>query len=549
MIISPQQFIDAGNSASSAAKASTTGDSLLATTATSVESGITPIAVPTSSSGPSPPNTTASPSQESTSLTASTLTSSTSVSSNSASSPTPSNTFSHSSAGATVILTTHPTQSSTLPQPSIIPCSDSTWIVNPQNWQAINVDKSLDDWWNDNVTSAEKGSNTFVGLLFNMSGDGTVQCGIGSDSTCALPSCQEFLDTGLPQWVYFAQVSVVEMSKLFDNMNQGMTTAEAQMDPLVTDMATIFPWQNPQTQLNSALPWIEAAVTSVLSFVPYVGLFFGDIAKQSELLGGIVTTAGEFAKGGLQQLQQQDPVDYMASGRFTVNYNSDPPDSTAIAQFYFQILVSQYANQQWLNNSKTFVMCTNATDVSCVEDSLYTDSNRSCCLYSLDNNAIYIDPLPGLPELANATYGIPPPNITASSLASYLAAQFAYQPSTFYSTLDTKALLDPSQQAFAQGASFQGVWTLPVCDVPASHASWVANYTADLLPCCCGVDCSETEAFFNASRLAGWGTVNSKCGTQYSGFVAISPARGRVRVGMGLLGAVGMLWVGMIWLF
>ncbi|MCJ1319873.1 hypothetical protein MMC15_005209 [Xylographa vitiligo] len=147
----------------------------------------------------------------------------------------------------------------------------------------------------------------------------------------------------------------------------------------------------------------------------------------------------------------------MASGRFTVNYNSTPPDSTAMAQFFSQILVSQYANQQWLNNSNTFVMCTNATDVFCEEDSQYTDSNRSCCLYSLDNNANYIDPPPGLPELANSTYGIPPPNITASALASYLAAKYNYTASTFYSTLDTQVLLDPSQQAFAQGASFQGV--------------------------------------------------------------------------------------------
>ncbi|MCJ1436042.1 hypothetical protein MMC27_005420 [Xylographa pallens] len=281
-----------------------------------------------------------------------------------------------------------------------------------------------------------------------------------------------------------------------------MTIAEAQLDPLVTDMATIFPWQNPQTQLDSALPWIEFAVTSVLAFMPIVRIFLEGIAEESALLGGIAATAGNLANGGLQQLQQQDPVaqilgniqdlgvsietnfknarsildswskaifhgtqdasgrtiiDYMASGRFTINYNSDPPDSTAIAQFYFQILVSQYANQQWLNNSKTFVMCTNATDVFCEENSLYTTSNRSCCLYSLDNDANYIDPPPGLPELANSTYGIPPPNITASSLASYLAAQFAYTPSTFYSTLDTQVLLDPSQQAFAQGASSQGV--------------------------------------------------------------------------------------------
>ena len=129
------------------------------------------------------------------------------------------------------------TQSSPLPQNSDVPCSDESWAVTPQHWQEINVDKSMAEWWKNDVTPTEKGSNTFVGLLFNISGDGIVQCGIGSDSTCTLPSCQrifpyavvvfsyltllrlDFLEIGLPKWVYFAQVSVVEMSKLFNNID------------------------------------------------------------------------------------------------------------------------------------------------------------------------------------------------------------------------------------------------------------------------------------------------------------------------------------------
>ncbi len=87
-----------------------------------------------------------------------------------------------------------------------------------------------------------------------------------------------------------------------------MTTAETQMDPLVPNMADFFPWQNPSTQLNSAVPWIETAISSVMSFVPFVGAFFdataGPIAQG--LLAGIGQTAGSLANGGVQQLQQ-DP--------------------------------------------------------------------------------------------------------------------------------------------------------------------------------------------------------------------------------------------------
>ncbi|MCJ1319872.1 hypothetical protein MMC15_005208 [Xylographa vitiligo] len=87
-----------------------------------------------------------------------------------------------------------------------------------------------------------------------------------------------------------------------------MTEAEAQMDPLITDMATIFLWQIPETQLDSALPWIENAVTSVLSFVPFFGLSFEEIGEASVVISGIAITAGNLVNGGLQQLQQRDPV-------------------------------------------------------------------------------------------------------------------------------------------------------------------------------------------------------------------------------------------------
>ncbi|MCJ1251144.1 hypothetical protein MMC30_008375 [Trapelia coarctata] len=309
-----------------------------------------------------------------------------------------------------------------------------------------------------------------------------------------------------------------------------MSTAEARMDPVIPDMAALFPWQSPKVPLNSALPWIEGAVTTVLSFVPFAGLLFKGAEQVAvPLISAISQSANSFANGGFQELQR-DPagqvlgtihdlglqverdfktaqdtldswstaifrgdtdisgrsiIDYMAVGRFTVNYVSQPPDSTLMADFYFQILVSKFANDQWLSNSKTFVMCTNSTSAPCLENSLYKTDNRTCCLYSLDDSNHYIPP-PGLDQLSNSTYNIPPQNITASCLASYLTAAFNYTQDNFYAALDDQSALDPSQQAFSRGASFDGVWTQAVCDVPSEHAGWVANYSANLLPCCCG---------------------------------------------------------------
>ena len=86
-----------------------------------------------------------------------------------------------------------------------------------------------------------------------------------------------------------------------------MTTAESQIDPLIPDMSQLFPWQNAQTRLNTALPWIENVVTSVLSFVPFVGSLFGLAGKGSEFASGLGQSASAFADGGLQELQQ-DPT-------------------------------------------------------------------------------------------------------------------------------------------------------------------------------------------------------------------------------------------------
>lgn len=49
-----------------------------------------------------------------------------------------------------------------------------------------------------------------------------------------------------------------------------------------------------------------------------------------------------------------------------------------------------------------------------------------------------------------------------------------------------------------------------------------------MMPCCCGaqnltgVGCAETIEFFQKAHIAGFGSVNKICATQYPGFVAVS---------------------------
>jgi len=87
-------------------------------------------------------------------------------------------------------------------------------------------------------------------------------------------------------------------------------------------------------------------------------------------------------------------------------------------------------------------------------------------------------------------------------------------------------LIDPTKQAFLAGASFEGVWTLPVCDV-GSNPSWIANDDAGFLPCCCGINCNQTQEFQSVANMAGNKAVNAACAKQFSGYKATSGANFR----------------------
>jgi len=90
-----------------------------------------------------------------------------------------------------------------------------------------------------------------------------------------------------------------------------------------------------------------------------------------------------------------------------------------------------------------------------------------------------------------------------------------------------------------------GIWTLPVCDV-GSHSDWVADYSAQMMPCCCGarndtgVGCRETIEFFEKAHIAGVDSVNKICATQYPGFVAVSRGR-KLEASIGVIAAYMIL--------
>lgn len=87
-----------------------------------------------------------------------------------------------------------------------------------------------------------------------------------------------------------------------------MTKAQNNLNSLTPDIASLFPWKDSTSNLQKALPWIEAGVSSMLSFVPVLGSFLKIPEIGKSLLEGISETAGQFSEAGLSTLEKESPA-------------------------------------------------------------------------------------------------------------------------------------------------------------------------------------------------------------------------------------------------
>ena len=98
-------------------------------------------------------------------------------------------------------------------------------------------------------------------------------------------------------------------------------------------------------------------------------------------------------------------------------------------------------------------------------------------------------------------------NISASQVAesSGRAWEFAgndYNDTISAQRLQTALLSKGALTPFQDGAGWEGVFNLPVCDV-GYRPKWVNDYDDLVLPCCCGVGCRDTKDFVSAANLNG----------------------------------------------
>lgn len=125
-----------------------------------------------------------------------------------------------------------------------------------------------------------------------------------------------FQAAGAPRWAYFVRIAVVNLNILFNIMKEGMQDADSGLSLILNTMAAdFFPWVDPRTDLQKALPWIQMIAEIMLSFIPFVGPGASAAVKASKNFdrweSAILDSTRALVDGGFKALegrQASDPV-------------------------------------------------------------------------------------------------------------------------------------------------------------------------------------------------------------------------------------------------
>ena len=84
-----------------------------------------------------------------------------------------------------------------------------------------------------------------------------------------------------------------------------MQDAEADLSLVIVDLANnFFPWKDPRTDLQKAIPWIQLIISALLGFIPYIGSALSAAVNFADWSPGIVSTAQVIASSGVQAIGQ-----------------------------------------------------------------------------------------------------------------------------------------------------------------------------------------------------------------------------------------------------
>ena len=387
--------------------------------------------------------------------------------------------------------------------------------------------------------------------LGTLAEDSTFRCGIGFDTQCLVPTC-DILAHNQPEWVFYSALSVAHLGEILQQIYNSTSdeSLEEDVSKLITkQIGPVFTSKNPLWNQDEITSWVELAVpiafTGTYSAqkanvsgvdVPIVqGLGLVIAAVQAQLTaslqpllgmkgqvalhklyqtfqkaltdaGGSLDTFANRTFAGKADVNNNTIVEYISSGTYTV----EPETSVALVQLsYRTIFVGKAVNSYW-RSGPNYVVSTsaqmNSSDNYPKNESWFSNAtSRRYAAYHYDGMGPKM--LPGLTALNNTndllydyTY---PPQIPQAAGRAWEAAGHNYTYEVAKRRILDAVASPKTLNPFGDGAGWEGVYTLPVCDV-GDHKDWLPEYgsqSTNKLPCCCGFNCVDTRNFIETANL------------------------------------------------
>lgn len=341
-------------------------------------------------------------------------------------------------------------------------------------------------------------------------------------------------------------MSIQNLNSMFNAIYTGVDRGQGDFSDLTDNLAdNFFHWRDPLNVGAEVSFWVGAAITTICTFVPSplkvvrseirrallpangAGNFLNAATQQtaqslqpvaglnretgisglkvfalmfSQAARNSTETWADAAFSGLPDTTGKNILDYLQSGSFVDS--TSIPNNTEVEIYYKSALTARTINAQWRLQSIYLVAATG--DVSSFGDYPVDASfkspatGRTYVPYYFDGK-LQQEP-PGLSLLNQSYYGIRPSQIAESSARAWEYAGNNYTTTLASQRIQSSLSSNGALTPFQDGPGWEGMFTLPACDV-GSHAEWLVPFGGTLLPCCCGKDCADTKAFIQAANL------------------------------------------------
>lgn len=315
---------------------------------------------------------------------------------------------------------------------------------------------------------------------------------------------------------------------MFVTIYNGIELGEDDGGLLSNDLADrFFKWPDPDAQSSDdAVNWVNLALCIIGSFVPGLAAWVegltdsiyallqntSKVNRESgiDLLNDLFYDLSSTARAaidswahatfaGAADQNNHTILDYLDNGTFVDQ--AVIPTETEVETYYRSSLIARAVNLKWRTQS-AYIVGTSADmkhDNQFPSNDSWTSprSGRTYVPYFFDGRSQLS--LPGLDALDQTFYSVTASQVAEASARAWEVAGFNYTDAVALRRVQD-SFSDPELTPFRDGVSWEGTFTLPVCDV-GDHSDWLVPYGGRLLPCCCGPDCSQTHAFVQAANL------------------------------------------------